>query len=493
MPLQIRRGNTAERISFTPLVGEIIYDSDTKTVYIGDGTTQGGIAATTVSDNTIKNIAATLFINNSHTGISFTYDEASKEVSAVVDLSAFDGPIVADALKGSVFADDSTILVDGTNGRIVGPVFANVTGNVVGNLAGNVVGNVVGSVVGDVTGSMFAEDSGILVDAISKKFYGDLNGSVFSDDSAMLVDSTNGVIVGPINSRLAGNLIVTDYSIVTESNGDINLSPNGSGLIRLNRKTKLGGDLDVTGFSITGEVDRNINVVALGLGQINLSSNTSIQGSLTVTENFNIVIESYRKGPGLGVVFSQYHETPDAVNFAIYRARGTSDVPEIVQINDKIADLTFAGFDGATGRTGAAISAIVVGAPSVGVMPTSIRFQTDDGAGISTRAELSSNGIWKINNIEGYSTNLTVIGDLTGSVFADDSTIIIDGTEGGKITSPSVTLSAFLKLPVYADDTARTAGIPLPEKGMVIFITSGTTPAATNQMQVFDGTNWVNV
>jgi len=58
-------------------------------------------------------------------------------------------------LKGSVFADDSTKLVDGVEGKIVGPVEADVTGNVTGNTTGTHQGNVI------------ADDSTVLVEAYS--------------------------------------------------------------------------------------------------------------------------------------------------------------------------------------------------------------------------------------------------------------------------------------------------------------------------------------
>jgi len=94
--------------------------------------------------------------------------------------------------RGSLFADDSTMLVDGTSGRIVGPVFANVTGNVTGNVAGTLTGNSAGThtgaVVGNVTGNLTGYQTG------------DMTGSVFGDNSTMLVDGTNSRIVGPIES-----------------------------------------------------------------------------------------------------------------------------------------------------------------------------------------------------------------------------------------------------------------------------------------------------
>lgn len=42
MPLKIRRGPESQRLSITPTVAEPIYTTDTKQVYMGDGTTPGG-------------------------------------------------------------------------------------------------------------------------------------------------------------------------------------------------------------------------------------------------------------------------------------------------------------------------------------------------------------------------------------------------------------------------------------------------------------------
>jgi hypothetical protein len=43
MPLQIRRGTAAELAAITPAAGEPVYTTDTQKVYIGDGSTAGGI------------------------------------------------------------------------------------------------------------------------------------------------------------------------------------------------------------------------------------------------------------------------------------------------------------------------------------------------------------------------------------------------------------------------------------------------------------------
>ena len=40
--LQLKRGTTARVSSYTPLAGELVYDSTAKIIYVGDGTTAGG-------------------------------------------------------------------------------------------------------------------------------------------------------------------------------------------------------------------------------------------------------------------------------------------------------------------------------------------------------------------------------------------------------------------------------------------------------------------
>lgn len=64
MALKIRRGTAAIRMSITPAAGEPLYDTDTKSLYLGDGTTVGGnFVGGIASGNTLPNTAA--FIGSS--------------------------------------------------------------------------------------------------------------------------------------------------------------------------------------------------------------------------------------------------------------------------------------------------------------------------------------------------------------------------------------------------------------------------------------------
>ena len=49
MAFKIRRGTNAERLTITPAEGELIYTTDTKKLYVGDGATTGGTAVTDLS------------------------------------------------------------------------------------------------------------------------------------------------------------------------------------------------------------------------------------------------------------------------------------------------------------------------------------------------------------------------------------------------------------------------------------------------------------
>ena len=73
-------------------------------------------------------------------------------------------------------------------------------------------------VIQDLKGSVFADDSSIMVDSVDNKiyasggFYGDLVGSVFADSSTMLINGTNGTIQA---DHLVGTLPAIDGSNLT--------------------------------------------------------------------------------------------------------------------------------------------------------------------------------------------------------------------------------------------------------------------------------------
>lgn len=148
MALQIRRGTTAERTARRFLVGELIYDTTLQQVFVGDSVdgltgTLGGKAVTAFTQEDAQDAIRDLFSAGApHGNINFSYNDPGNSITATVNLSNYNGTITATSFKGSVFGDDSTLLVDAANGRIPAEV---VTGTFTGSVVGNVTGNVTGS------------------------------------------------------------------------------------------------------------------------------------------------------------------------------------------------------------------------------------------------------------------------------------------------------------------------------------------------------------
>jgi hypothetical protein len=201
MPLQIRRGTDAERLAMTqPLAqGELLFVSTlgAERLYIGNGSTLGGVQITGYTNADAKDAAAASFIGGTHSGITFTYNTTTDLINATVDLSNYQGTLRADAFKGSVFADDSTLLVDAVSGTIVGPVIGNVTGNVTGNVIGNVIGNVTGNVIGNITGVITGTAgstiTGNLIGNVTGNTTGTLTGTVRLSDSTAIIDDEGNI------------------------------------------------------------------------------------------------------------------------------------------------------------------------------------------------------------------------------------------------------------------------------------------------------------
>ena len=202
MALKIKRGSEGDRVLYTPEAGEPLYTTDTKKLYIGDGTTPGGLLIN--SDflaDTSPQLGGDLDTNGNDI-IGTGSIDITGNITTTGNLTV--GQIIAD-VKGSLFADDSTIMVDAVSGIVTADVIGNVTGDLTGNVTGNVTGTVTGTLVGSMTG--------------------DVKGSVFADDSTIIVDAIDSVITADtVNTRI---ITSPGDSLVIDAGLDISLNPVG--------------------------------------------------------------------------------------------------------------------------------------------------------------------------------------------------------------------------------------------------------------------------
>ena len=189
-------------------------------------------------------------------------------------------------------------------------------------------------------------------------------------------------IVNDTTPQLGGNLDVNGRSIVSSSNGNIIIAPNGTGDIFLNGNVTKTGELNISPTTLT----------SFG------NNNSLIDGNVYLTRN------AYSSVFGSGFTFAQHHSnSADVTNFTFYRSRGTAISPTSVVNGDDLADISFIGHDGSGRASGAAISATIEGSPTVGHLPTKLSFATDNGTAIAVRAELSAIGTWKVNTLSAFS------------------------------------------------------------------------------------------
>ena len=241
MALRIRRGTEPQRTGVTLEMGEIVWTTDAKQLWVGDGLQPGGhpvvganvagfglafnasskrleVAGLTTNDipegtnnkyfstDLAQDAAALLFSTGSHTGITFQYDDTLGKINAVVTLDVNTSDSIRELAQDSVW----TMLRDGThsnvsftytdNGTATGTINATVTLDGAGiasvsadlspSLGGNLslnsrnitgTGNI--NITGDITGT------------------GKLDNGIISIDNDLLTSASTNFIFGTVGSQ----------------------------------------------------------------------------------------------------------------------------------------------------------------------------------------------------------------------------------------------------------------------------------------------------
>ena len=362
--IEIDRGSAAN-VTF-------VYDDSVDKWTLGAET----LVADTFEGNLSGDVAGNVNGNITSTGTSslaiVTISGNTTATGTITSNAGFIGNITGNLdgdVTGSIFADDSTILVDGTNGKIVAPVEADVTGNVTGDVTGNVTGNVSGDVTGDLTGN------------VTGNLTGDVKGSVFGEDSTPIVDATdntlNGDLTGNVTGNVTGNIDATSLTVGANDATTISIG-NGSST------TTIEGTIQFTNALI--------------------ANNLTADDSISITTDGNTSGEAISIGPGGSNTF---------INLTATNIRFFGNITNNIAAT--------AGITGdLKGSVVADDSTILVDAVN-GVIPK---------ANIEGATNWDTAYSWGDHSTQGYlQDGGSFQGDVKGSVFADDSSVMVNSVD----------------------------------------------------------------
>lgn len=311
MALRLRRGTDAERQSITPLEGELIYATDTKELYVGDGSTQGGVlVSASLLDDTAPMLSADLDLNGNDI-VGTGNINISGTITATGTVNLGDGVEDNVVVGGQI---GSSLIPGTTDAYNLGDSLARwseVHAVSVSAESVTVNGEVsVGSIVTD--GSIIKSDSTVIYDAVT----GNIKvGSILkSDDSVLYNDETGNLSVSGTVSAAAfkGTLVGDDSTILVDgvsnvlSNGVVTLSGDtfiGSTIAYDYDITLAGSDPIVTVGTLQNPQTlfiegTNFPIVARGLADATQGTNISIQASRTAGGD----LDAIQNGDFLGQV-----------------------------------------------------------------------------------------------------------------------------------------------------------------------------------------------
>lgn len=530
MALQIRRGPTADRMSYTPVVGELIWDTTTNSLYIGNGSTAGGLPAGTLVTEDVQDIAASMLINGTHQNITFTYNDTTGRINSTFDLSSFNGTLTADGFIGSHYANDSTLLLNALTGAV--------------NLNGTVKGHVIPS-------TDIAYDLG----SASYRFrdlY--LSGSSIKLGSATITSSGSTVNL-PAGSTVGG--ITLGSGVESGMNYNINLVGDDSTVI-INARTKsisaaslsvvnpvslpAGSTLNGTAFGFRIAAEDSTNTAIANGSTLEIRGDQGIQtrlvgGALYVSADITALRPSIRNDSTPAYITfvgntsaASYIGTDTALRY--FASTNTLECATLTATSVGATDLVVGNITATNQLTllsnlndGSINSRLV----TVGNNVTDGRFQIITNTYSSTLALANITQVhatadarnFQFNRAKGTSTVPTAVssGDdiadvafaghdgsayqvraaiaatIDGSVSAGVVPTKLDFLTGTTATGVAVsigsnrqtTFNGAIKLVVYADATARDAAITAPTAGMMVFNTTST------KFQGYTGSAWVDL
>ena len=400
MSLRIRRGTDAQRTGVTFLEGELIYTTDTKKLYVGDGTTAGGVAidSTTGSINQLADV-----------------NIAGIQVGQILEWNGTQFvPGEDQGDKESITGADSTILVDATNSSI--------------NLDGTVKGHIIPD-----------QNEVYNLGSSSNRF----NDLFLSGNTINLGGATITATGGEINMALksSGNVDTNDNTITnTAAGGHIVVAPTAG------KEFKVDDTVGGTSFSVNTTL-KSVDIkngYGLKLATFGSAQYTAINGSeqagQIVFDNPSKTLKLYNGsswvsvggvGGGNGVVEGQTYDININGNIV------GDDSTLLLDTASKNLNVISGAFSGVV--TAGTLNANTINGDLYGSVVGDAHIQGSITAKDSSVFFDSETRDINVRNISAdiISVNQDITGNFKGTMAGDDSTILVDGP-GNRIAAEAI-------------------------------------------------------
>jgi hypothetical protein len=361
MSLRIRRGTDAQRLTLTFDQGEVVYTTDTKKVYIGDGVTAGGTnilatsagtgvtfnATTQAFDFTTSNLGLTTSVVSEGANKYFTTQRAQDAAAALftaVGSPATTGTIVGTVATGTVTlsATPSPLLEQGEKFTVIGTGGGGLTAGgtyfVISNTGTSVI--LASSLANAMTSTAITSLSTASLTGTTFSSAGISTGITFTYDSVThtLTANSTGLtsLVTDSNPSLGGNLAINAFNITgTGSFSGTNISGTGT----------------VSAPAVTGTTSIGTNIVRIvgnAITTTNAGASPNSTDLIIGTAATATSLKIFTNDPAHPSLALQGRTSGGATgtNIEFKTSRGTITVPTTVQVGDAVNLITSFANDG---------------------------------------------------------------------------------------------------------------------------------------------------
>ena len=281
MALRIKRGTNAERLAYTPELGEPIYVTDYSSagvapVFIGDGSTSGGVAVQGTGGGS--------------GGLADIVNDTTPQLGGNLDLNSYDITGTGDInITGGI---NATLSLD-----------VNLNGSFGGNVSATTMtaNTFTGNIDGDIEGSVYGDDSTIIIDGQNNRV---IASTWFGASHAMVDTSSNSLKSKELNLEDATTPQININGVVSGGSGHDIISSSSRGTLAVPAVSQAGdGALDITARGYDGDSFENTAVIKLGPDKYTSAIADGIMPGRIVFLTYN---ESGATGTDNAMVFNRF-------------------------------------------------------------------------------------------------------------------------------------------------------------------------------------------